>query len=109
MPGAEQVSPELLAAVWDDAALALAEEAKRRKGGLQGFLETHGSAWNAVGRVCFHVAENKGDATHPFAFIATYVRRLTRQAKPQYVPLRHALEEYAGARSRRKPPTVAPG
>ena len=37
-----------------------------------------------------------------FAFIATYVRRICREAKPQHVPLGRALKEYAGARNRQK-------
>ncbi len=100
MPGAELVSGTLLAAVWSDMGEALAAEARKRRQGVQGYLEAHDSVWNVVGRVCFHLAENKRDAGHPFAFMATYVRQLSKQAKPQYVPLGRALQEYAGARNK---------
>ncbi len=52
-----------------------------RKSGVQGYLEAHDSIWNVVGRVCFHLAENKRDAAHPFAFIATYVPQLSKQGR----------------------------
>ena len=38
----------------------------------------------------------------PFAFMATYVHKVSRQAKPQHLPLGRALEDYAGARNRQK-------
>ena len=102
MRGAEMVSRELLGAVWIDMGQALADEARNRERGVQGYLEAHDSTWNVVGRVCFHLAEQKRDPSHPFAFIATYVRELSKQAKPQYVPLSRALQEYSGARNTNK-------
>jgi non-specific serine/threonine protein kinase len=102
MRGAELASGELLAEVWADIGEALAAEARKRKTGIQGYLEAHDSLWNVVGRVCFHLAENKRDSDHPFAFIATYARQISKQAKLQYVPLGNALREYAGARNRKK-------
>jgi non-specific serine/threonine protein kinase len=102
MRGAELASGELLAEVWADMGEALAAEAQKRKTGIQGYLEAQDSLWNVVGRVCFHFAENKRDVEHPFAFIATYARQVSKQAKLQYVPLGRALKEYAGARNRKK-------
>ncbi|MCP5057692.1 MAG: DEAD/DEAH box helicase [bacterium] len=102
MSGAELVSGELLAAVWADMGDVLAAEARKRAKGIQGYLEAHDSIWNVMGRVCFHLAENKRDPSHPFAFIATYARQLSKRAKLQYVPLGRALEEYAGARNQKK-------
>ena len=55
-----------------------------------------------VGRVCFHLAENKRDPEFPFAFIATYVHKVSKQAKPQHLPLGRALKDYAGAKNRQK-------
>ena len=42
----------------------------------QWFKDRH-AAWNVVGRVCFHLAENKADEERPFAFLATYTTRLS--------------------------------
>ena len=56
-----------------------------------------------VGRVYFHLAENKRDADAPFAFLATYTTRLSAPRRgPQHLPLGQALREYAGAATRRR-------
>jgi non-specific serine/threonine protein kinase len=102
MPGAELINAELLADLWRDIAKALADQAARHTDGVQGYLREQNSVWNVVGRVCFHLAENKRDPEFPFAFIATYVHKVSRQAKPQHLPLGRALQEYAGAKNRQK-------
>ena len=53
-----------------------------------------------VGRVTFHLAENKRDEQYPFAFLATYSSRLSVQGRPQHKPLGQALKEYLGAENR---------
>lgn len=102
MQGAEFLSMALLRDIWADAGAALSAEAEGYEDGVQGFLSAHSSVWNTVGRVCFHLAENKRDPEFPFAFIATYVHKVSKRAKPQHLPLGRALEEYAGARKREK-------
>jgi superfamily II DNA or RNA helicase len=102
MQGAEILDVALLGDIWSDVGAALAAEAARHKDGVQGYLKKHSSVWNVVGRVCFHLAENKRDQQYPFAFIATYVHRVSRQAKPQHLPLGRALKDYAGAQNRAK-------
>ncbi len=76
MPGAEYCTPDLLATIWsalDDWVLdAIAGSLE----GLSGFLHQHAPLWRQVGRVCFHLAENKQDPEFPFAFMSTYVPRL---------------------------------
>ena len=101
MQGAERLTAALLGDVWSDLASAL-RVVSARNGGLQAYLKKQGSVWHVVGRVCFHLAENKRDPDHPFAFIATYVDRVSAQATPRHVPLGQALEAYAGAKNRRK-------
>ncbi len=102
MQGAELVDTELLADIWSDIARALSSELSGRSDGLAGFLAKQSPVWNVVGRVCFHLAENKRQPDRPFAFIATYVPEVTRAASPQHVPLGRALQEYAGAKNRAK-------
>ncbi|MCP3868700.1 MAG: ATP-dependent helicase, partial [Gammaproteobacteria bacterium] len=87
MQGAEIPSARLLGEIWSDLSTALTTEAKGYKDGVQGYLKKHSSVWNVVGRVCFHLAENKRDPEFPFAFIATYVHKVSKQAKPQHLPL----------------------
>ncbi len=102
MQGAELITPALLAELWSDIGEALAAEAARYKDGVQGYLKKQNSVWNVVGRVCLHLAENKRDPSFPFAFIATYVHKVSKQARPQHLPLGRALKDYAGARNRQK-------
>ena len=102
MQGAEMITPALLTELWSDIGEVLAAEAVRYKDGVQGYLKKQNSVWNVVGRVCLHLAENKRDPSFPFAFIATYVHKVSKQAKPQHLPLGRALRDYAGARNRQK-------
>jgi len=102
MPGAELITPSMLGKLWFDTGKALTTEAARFENGVQGYLKKHSSVWNVVGRVCFHLAENKRDPSFPFAFIATYVHKVSKQAKPQHLPLGRALKDYAGAKNRQK-------
>jgi non-specific serine/threonine protein kinase len=102
MQGAEAISAELLGELWRELGERLGREAKRAEGGVQGYLRRQSPVWHVVGRVCFHLAENRADPDYPFAFLATYVSRVSRHARPQHRPLGQALEEYAGARDRQK-------
>jgi non-specific serine/threonine protein kinase len=64
-------------------------------------MKKHAPIWQQVGRVCFHLAENKSDPKFPFAFLATYAPRLSRAGQVQYQPLGRALQEYAGQRNKK--------
>ena len=66
-----------------------------------GFLRERAPLWHQVGRVCFHLAENRRDPDYPFAFLATYAPRLTAGARVQYKPLSESLREYAGAKNKK--------
>ena len=102
MQGAELITAAMLGELWSDMGRVLTSEAAHFQEGVQGYLNKQSSVWNVVGRVCFHLAENKRDPSLPFAFIATYVHKVSEQAKPQHLPLGRALEDYAGAKNRQK-------
>ncbi len=102
MQGAELLTAALLADIWHDVGAALSAKAAGCEGGVQGYLKAQSSVWHVVGRVCFHLAENKRDPEHPFAFIATYVNKVSSTAKPQHLPLGRALQAYAGASNRQQ-------
>lgn len=70
-------------------------------GGLDALLAKKAPQWHQVGRVCFHLAENKNDPDFPFAFMATYVPGLSEQGRIRHQPLSRALQEYAGAKNRK--------
>ena len=96
MRGGEYLRREVLSDVW--ASLhGWVQEAIEAAGGRGAFLAAHAPQWHRVGRVCFHLAENKRDGEHPFAFLATYATGFGAGGRLQHVPLRRALEQYAGA------------
>jgi non-specific serine/threonine protein kinase len=97
--GAEYLDAEVLESWWSQLD-ALVTERMANAGSLNAFLAELNPAWHAVGRVTFHLAENKRDPEHPFAFLATYVSGVSAQGKPQHVPLARALSEFAGAKNR---------
>jgi len=99
MQGGEYLSPEVLLGLWrslDDWVRAASASA----GGLGPFLHEHAPKWRQVGRVCFHLAENKSDESRPFAFLATYTAGFGAADRLKHLPLRRALEQYAGAKNR---------
>jgi non-specific serine/threonine protein kinase len=100
MTGIEYLSGDALKAAWLDLDSLVRAEIRGFAGGAQAYLRTKNPVWNLVGRVSFHLAENKRDAVRPFAFLATYTSRVSNKARPQYTPLGRALEEYAGVRNR---------
>ena len=57
------------------------------------WLSARHHSWHTVGKVCVHLAENRGDEEHPFAFLATYAVRAGAGGKVQHRPLARALEE----------------
>jgi superfamily II DNA or RNA helicase len=102
MTGAEYLTTEVLAKLWQATDSAFDAELVQSKLTVQEFLKSRHPAWNLVGRVHFNLAENRKDADAPFAFLATYTIRLSAEAKAQHLPLGKALQEYAGARNRER-------
>ncbi|MEJ1961546.1 MAG: DEAD/DEAH box helicase [Gammaproteobacteria bacterium] len=100
MPGAEYLNVPTLLSLWEQLDAAFAAEWARSKQSLQDFLRQRHPAWNLVGRVHFNLAENRGDEEAPFAFIATYSARLSKNARAQHLPLAQALREYAGEKNK---------
>ncbi len=101
MRGAEYLSLQGLNDIWfwlDDWVCTRI----RQHGSLGTFLEKNAPRWHQVGRVCFHLAENKLDQDYPFAFMATYAPELSSQSQGhiRHQPLGMALQEYAGTRNK---------
>jgi len=100
MQGGEYLDAALLAEQWAALDAAFAAELRAHRGSVAELLQARHAAWQLVGRVCFNLAENRGDDETPFAFLATYTTRLSARATAQHVPLGQALREYAGARAK---------
>jgi superfamily II DNA or RNA helicase len=100
MIGAEYVTPDGLRGLWTSLGDALTARIAATKAPVQDALRSFHPAWNTVGRVHFHLAENRKDPDAPFAFMATYSHGLSAHATTQHLPLGQALREYAGAASK---------
>ena len=91
--GGEYVNADWVAARWADLNRAFADEIRAHRGSVGNWLTARHPSWHAVGKVCLHLAENRGDEDHPFGFLATYAVRAGAGGKVQHRPLARALEE----------------
>ena len=95
MVGAEYLSAGLLENIWQRLLAEFRRKIADYPGTVEAFIHAYSPAVHLVGRVYFHLVENKlGDT--PFAFMATYSTGLNVQGKSRHLPLKHALEEYGG-------------
>ncbi|WP_395745099.1 DEAD/DEAH box helicase [Prosthecobacter sp.] len=92
--GAEYLTPDVLERWWLDLAQDIAQRTATQ--GVEAWLREECPVWHVVGRVTFHLAENKTDTQRPFAFLATFTEKLSATGQPQHLPLARALQLYAG-------------
>lgn len=102
MRGLEYLSAERLRRLWCELCALVVARASKHAHGPAAWLQSAQPLWHLVGRVTFHLAENKRDLQHPFAFLATFAHRLSSQAKLQHLPLAEALKTYAASKDRAK-------
>jgi superfamily II DNA or RNA helicase len=100
MRGAEYLSSDVVAGWWAALQAALREDLAACGDSVETYLRRASPVWNVVGRVHFHLAENKRTPETPFAFLATYTTGVSTAGRVQHAPLGQALREYAGARNR---------
>ncbi len=98
MIGAEYLDLERLERLWTQLQVAVRDEISAEQGDVLAWLGHKHPSWNMVGRVCFHLAENKSNEQAPFAFLATYAAGVSPQARVQHLPLGRALQDHAGQR-----------
>ena len=62
------------------------------------WLSRLGEGWQQLGMLCFHLAENAGDAAQesPFAFLATFVHKVGQDGRAKHAPLGMAARLLAG-------------
>jgi non-specific serine/threonine protein kinase len=102
MRGLEYLDVRVLASAWtdlDDHVRALVAASGQ---GLRACLQELNPLWRVVGRVTFHLAENKRDEEYPFAFLATYASSISQRGEPQHWPLKRALKEHLGTAQNRR-------
>ena len=100
MTGGEYLSFQVLRDRWGELDAWVREEISSTGRSQIDWLREHAPIWHQVGRICFHLAENKREPNYPFAFMATYAPRISKGGKVQYQPLGKALKEYAGERNK---------
>lgn len=102
MQGGEYVDADVLDRHWKEMTSWVSFQLLEQGIFLGDFLKKRAPMWHQVGRICFHLAENKRMPDRPFAFMATYSRGLSTNAKIQYQPLGHALQEYGASKDKQK-------
>jgi non-specific serine/threonine protein kinase len=100
MRGGEYLGTDLLASLWGQLDGLVRAEVARHPQGAGAWLKECHPLWRMVGRVSFHLAENKSHPSHPFAFMASYASRISSQSRVQHLPLGRALQEYAGSNNK---------
>ncbi|MFM1803018.1 MAG: hypothetical protein RJA81_2370 [Planctomycetota bacterium] len=100
MMGLEYLNKKVIESWWRDLDLLVHEEISQNSGNLKSYLQKHNSQWRYIGRVTFHLAENKRNPDYPFAFLATYSDGLTESGKVRHEPFAKVLQQYAGERNR---------
>ncbi len=93
MTGVAYLKIDLLETVWTRLNQAFSHAIQSYNGSVRDFIRTYSPNAHLVGRVFFHLVENKSEK-YPFAFMATYTTRLNQQGKSKHLPLKHALQEY---------------
>jgi len=100
MAGGEYLDLPVLDRVWGELEAELRAQLAAFTGTAEDFLHRLAPIWNSLGRVYLHLAENKRDEAHPFAFLATYTAGFSSRDRVQHTPLGDALRVYAGQRDR---------
>ena len=102
MKGLEYLDSGVLRAAWRELDAHVRTEVVVSGKGLRAYLHEKNPLWRVVGRVTFHLAENKRDEEYPFAFLATYAGGVSERGEAQHLPLARALQEYSGASNRKR-------
>jgi hypothetical protein len=93
MTGAEYTNRALLESIWQQLNQTFCDALKAFQGSVADFIKRYSPDVQLVGRIFFHLVENKKGA-QPFAFLATYATRINRQGQSKHLPLKFALKEY---------------
>ena len=101
MMGGEFLDGTFLARLHGELEAAVQAAFKTFQGDFPAYLRSLGRHWQDVGKVSFHLAENKGATKedYPFAFMASFIHRLSENDKPKHLPLAAALKAYAHDRA----------
>ena len=94
MQGAEYITPSILQNYWEELDLFFKNEIKKYKGSVESYFHKFAPDVHLIGRIFFHLVENKKSEEFPFAFLATYASGTGEKNSSQHRPLKYALVEY---------------
>lgn len=97
-PGGEYVTPGVIAGWLEDFRRLVKKEVSARGITPAAWLNGLGAPWNQIGKVFFHLAENRDDSTgsRPFAFMATFAHQSAADNQVRHLPLSTALKLHEG-------------
>ena len=98
MVGLEYLTAERLARWWEELAEHVARQSAADPAGPFAWLRKVNPLAHLIGKVTFHLAENKRDPERPFAFLATFAHKLSAKSKPQHRPLAEAVKQSVAER-----------
>lgn len=93
--GMEYVDDHWLNGLWEALLDVFKTEIKAYEGTVARYFAEHNAHINIVGRVFFHLVENK-EGDYPFAFMATYSTKPVKSKRAVHTPLKNALKEFDG-------------
>jgi len=93
--GMEYVDDDWIRALWEALLDVFNSEIKDYDGTVARYFVEHNANINVVGRVFFHLVENK-EEKYPFAFMATYSTKPVKSKRAVHTPLKNALAEFDG-------------
>ncbi|MBK5263034.1 MAG: DEAD/DEAH box helicase, partial [Peptostreptococcaceae bacterium] len=93
--GMEYVDDEWIRALWEALLDVFKLEIKDYDGTVARYFVDYNANINVVGRVFFHLVENK-EEKYPFAFMATYSTKPVKSKRAVHTPLKNALAEFEG-------------
>lgn len=93
--GMEYVDNDWIQRLWEKLLAVFRLEIKEYDGTVARYFSEHNANINVVGRVFFHLVENK-EVDYPFAFMATYSTKPVNSKRAVHTPLKYALAEFEG-------------
>ena len=95
MIGSQYLDEPLLRFLWARLNGEWQKEIQEHSGSVEEFMKGYSPNIHLLGRIYFHLVENKNSEEFPFAFLATYSTSLTEKGDaPKHLPLKCALQEY---------------
>lgn len=94
MYGQAFLNREWIERAWHNLHEAYACRLQTWEGGIEPLLSAGNTQVQFVGRIYFHLVENKETEEYPFSFMATYAAEGEAAGKSRHLPLKNALIEY---------------